>query len=54
MKYLGMNLTSEDRMYFENAVNFQETAILELKESQDIINFIYYMEKAFDEYKMLD
>ena len=53
-KYLGLNLSVNNSVFFENAISFQEIAISQLKVNQDIFNYIFYMEKAFDEYKKME
>lgn len=51
--YLGMNLTGENLDHFQNAVGFQEQAVDELNDSNPD-NYIFYIDKAYDEYKQID
>jgi hypothetical protein len=52
--YLGMNLSGENQQHQENAISYQQQGITELKTTQDIDNYIFYLDKAFDEYKEIN
>jgi hypothetical protein len=49
-RYLGLDLDWENLVHFKNAVDYQKQAVIELKESKDINDYIYFMTKAYDEY----
>ena len=53
-QYLGMNLTGENLEHFQNAVSYQKQAIDELIDSGDPDEYIYFIDKAYDEYKEID
>jgi hypothetical protein len=48
--YLGMNLTSENLLRFENATSYQKQAILALTHSQDIDGYLMSLNMAYTEY----
>jgi len=50
--YQGVNLSSEDQGYFENATYFQKKACEELQQS-DVPGYIIFMDTAYDEYKKI-
>jgi hypothetical protein len=52
-KFLGMNLSDENKTIFENAILYQKTAINQLKQTQDITKYILYIDLAYDEYKKI-
>jgi len=52
-KYLGGNLSGVNLSYFENATYYQEKAIEEFT-NWDIIDYIIYMDKAYDEYMKIN
>ena len=52
-KYLGENLTDENLQYFQNAVAYQKQAILSFKQSQDPDGYLYYMNRAYNEYEKI-
>jgi len=53
-KFLGENLTSQNLLHFNNAINDQINAITEFKENENIMEYIYFMDKAYDEYKQIN
>ena len=48
--YLGMNLIGENLGHFENATEYQLKALNELKETNDVSDYINFMNMANDEY----
>jgi hypothetical protein len=48
--YLGMNLTGQNLVHFQNAVNYQMKAIDVLKDSIDAYGYIYWMNEASKKY----
>jgi len=53
-KYLGMNLTGENLEHLQDAISYQKQATSELQENDDINEYIYFIDKAYDEYKEID
>jgi hypothetical protein len=53
-KYLGMDLSSENQGYLENAIAFQIQAVHSLNDTEDVNEYVYFIEKAFDEYKKIN
>jgi len=53
-QYLGKNLTGENQQHFENATIYEKQAIEKLIETDDVNDYIYYMDSAFDEYKEIE
>ncbi len=53
-KYLKMNLTGENLGHLQDAISFQKQATSELQENDDINEYIYFIDKAYDEYKDID
>lgn len=53
-KFFGMNLSSENTEHLQQAIHYQKQAITKLIETEDIHEYIYFIEKAFDEYKAID
>ena len=53
-QYLGMNLTGENQDHFQNATIYQKQAMEKLIETDDVNDYIYYMDSAFDEYKEIE
>jgi hypothetical protein len=51
--YLGMNLIGENLGHFENATDYQLKALNELKESNDVSDYINFMNMANDEYNKI-
>ncbi|MCK5030141.1 MAG: transglutaminase domain-containing protein [Thermoplasmatales archaeon] len=51
---LGGNLVGENIKHFQNATNYQKQAVSELSKSDDILEYIYLMDKAYDEYKEIN
>jgi hypothetical protein len=52
--YLGMNLTGEDLLHFQNAVSYQKQSITEFIDSENPEDYIYYIDKAYDEYQLIN
>jgi hypothetical protein len=48
--YLGIELTGDNLQSFQNGVNYQMKAIDELKNSNDVYGYIYWMDKASESY----
>jgi len=48
--YLGRNLTGEKKSHFENATEYITQGIQELKTKTDSFGYIYYLNKANDEF----
>lgn len=53
-KFLGKTLPIQDRLHVDKAKGFQLDACTALVETGDINEFVYYIEKAFDEYKAIE
>lgn len=53
-QYLGLNLTGENLLHFQNATSYQKQAMNKLIETEDPNEYIFYMDIAFDEYKEID
>lgn len=53
-KYLKMNLTGDNLGHLQDAISFQKQATSELQENDDINEYIYFIDKAYDEYKEID
>ena len=53
-KYLKMNLTGENLEHLQDAISYQKQATSELQENDDINEYIYLIDKAYDEYKDID
>ena len=51
---LGLNLTGENLLHFQNATSYQKQAVSELIGSDDPDEYIYYIDKAIDEYNEID
>jgi hypothetical protein len=51
--YLGLNLTSENLQHFQNAVIFENQAILSFKGIHDIEGYTNYMYQAYIEYNQI-
>jgi hypothetical protein len=50
-EYLGTNLTGEDQLHYKNATLYQKQAIFDLKQSQDITDYLMFLNMAYDEYQ---
>ncbi len=53
-KFLGINLNQENLEYLNTAILYQKKAILEFTEKKDVFDYIYYIDKAYDEYKKIE
>jgi hypothetical protein len=54
-KFLGStSLTASDQQHVENAIEFQTQACNALVETDDINEYVFYIEKAYDEYKAIE
>jgi hypothetical protein len=49
--FLGMNFTGENQEHFQNAIMYQQQAILTLKQSQDLDGYLTFLNMAYDEYQ---
>ncbi|MBN1280865.1 MAG: transglutaminase family protein [Candidatus Thermoplasmatota archaeon] len=49
-QYLGENLTGENLLHFDNAVDNQTAAVLSLKQYSDVEGYLAGMNQAYDEY----
>jgi hypothetical protein len=52
-QFLGFNLTGENQTYFENAVDFQKSAINSMK-NDDILGYYYFIQRAGEEYDKIE
>ena len=52
-KFLGSDLSSTDQQHVEQAIHFQTQACLKLVDTGDLNEYIFYIEKAYDEYKAI-
>jgi hypothetical protein len=50
-KFLNMDLSIEDESLVSNAITFQIQACRSLVETGDLNEFIFFIEKAYDQYK---
>jgi len=50
-KFLNMDLSSADQQHVENAISYQINACESLVDTNDLNEFVFYIEKAYDEYK---
>jgi hypothetical protein len=50
-EYLGINLTGDDQLHYNNAILYQKQAIFVLKQSQDIDDYLTSLNMAYDEYQ---
>jgi len=48
--FLGMDLAGNNLKHFQNATNYQFQAINQLKKSDNVSGYIYYLNKANEEY----
>jgi hypothetical protein len=53
-KYLGKNLNEQNLNHLNNAIYNQKKGIIEFKENKNINEYIFYLDKAYDEYKQID
>jgi hypothetical protein len=49
-QYLGVNLSVENQLHFNNAVSYQKQAILAFKQSQEPDGYLGFMNQAYEEY----
>ena len=52
-RFLGLNLTIENMIYFKNAVDFQKSAINSFK-NDDILGYYYFIQRASEEYDKIE
>ncbi len=52
-QYLGKNLTDENLNHFQTAFDYQKQAILSLKQSEDPLGYLSYMNLALTEYTQI-
>ncbi len=53
-KFLDLNLSGENLDYFIKAIKYQKQALTELSSSDDVFDYLFYLDKAYDEYKNID
>lgn len=53
-KYLGDSLSASNQQHVQNAIDFQIQACNELIETHNINEYVFYIEKAYDEYKAIE
>lgn len=53
-KFLGKTLPIQDQLHVDKATEFQLDACTALVETGNINEYVYYIEKAFDEYKSIE
>lgn len=53
-KFLGQNLAEQNLLHFNNAISNQLEAINYFNNYNDINEYIYYIDKAYDEYKQIE
>ena len=53
-KFLGQNLSPENQKHVQNAIDFQVKACNALVETNDLNEYVYFIEKAYDEYKSIN
>jgi hypothetical protein len=53
-RFLGTDLPSIHQQYVNNAIQYQKEAVTSFVKTEDINSYIYYIEKAYDEYKSIE
>lgn len=53
-KFLGSSLSLADQQHVDNAIDFQIQACNALVDTNDINEYIFFIEKAYDEYKAIE
>jgi transglutaminase-like putative cysteine protease len=53
-KFLGADLSISNKNHVNNAITFQKQACYQLIQTQDIDEYIFFIEKAYDEYKAIE
>ena len=53
-QWLGENLVGKNLMHFQNATCYQKQAVGDLCTSDNPLEYIYLMGKAYDEYKEIN
>ncbi|MDG6228856.1 MAG: transglutaminase-like domain-containing protein [Candidatus Thermoplasmatota archaeon] len=53
-RFLGSDLSSLEQQHLDNAIQYQKDAVNQLIQTGDINDYIFYLEKSYDEYKMID
>ena len=53
-RFLGSDLSSPEQQHVNNAIQYQKEAVTQLIQTGDINDYIFYLEKAYDEYKMIE
>jgi hypothetical protein len=51
--YLALTLSGENLIHFNNAVSYQKDAVYTLKVATDLFGYIYYLDKAQEEYNKI-
>ena len=52
-KFLAMDLSSSDQQHVDQAISYQTQACEALVDTEDINEYVFYIEKAYDEYKLI-
>lgn len=52
-QYLGLNLTGDNKLHFEQAVFYQQMALQEFSEHHNIQGYLIYLDLAYDEFKQI-
>jgi hypothetical protein len=52
-QYLGKNLTGDNLQHFQEGLIYQKEAINKIRHTKNIEDYIYYLEKAHQEYKKI-
>ena len=53
-RFLGSDLSSTDEQHVTSAIQYQKDAVASLIDTEDINDYIFYIEKAYDEYKAIE
>ncbi len=52
-QFLGLNLTGDNKLHFEQAVVYQQKALDQFSEHQDIYGYLLYLDLAYDQYQQI-
>ena len=53
-RFLGMDLSTANQQHLDTALQYQKDAVTHLRDTGDINDYIFYIEKAYDEYKEIE
>jgi hypothetical protein len=53
-KFLGFELEGEDLQHLQTAIFFQKEAIKKLDKNSDIYDYMFFLDKSYDEYKKIN